>query len=54
MDGLKSHPWFASINWDVLQDKDAQPPFVPDVRSFFPRNTPLLLSVADPRRCQRN
>ena len=28
---VREHPWFASIDWDVLEQKDAQPPFVPDV-----------------------
>lgn len=31
MDGVRSHPWFSCINWELLEDKDAQPPFVPDV-----------------------
>ncbi|KAI5119649.1 hypothetical protein M0805_009010 [Coniferiporia weirii] len=30
--GIRNHPWFSCIDWEVLEDKDAQPPFVPDLR----------------------
>jgi len=29
---IHRHPWFASIDWDTLDAKEAQPPFVPDMR----------------------
>jgi serine/threonine kinase 32 len=28
---IQHHPWFSSIDWDTLNAKEAQPPFVPDV-----------------------
>ncbi|KAG6827975.1 hypothetical protein H0H92_009801 [Tricholoma furcatifolium] len=28
---IRAHPWFESINWDKLEDKECQPPFVPDM-----------------------
>jgi len=27
---LKKNAWFRTINWDTLEDKDFEPPFVPD------------------------
>lgn len=30
---VHQHPWFSSINWDSLKDKECQPPFVPDMNS---------------------
>ena len=30
---VKNHPWFSSLNWELIEAKDAQPPFVPDVSS---------------------
>ncbi|KAL5526355.1 hypothetical protein ACEPAF_8078 [Sanghuangporus sanghuang] len=32
IEGVRSHPWFSTLDWEVLEDKDAQPPFVPDMR----------------------
>jgi hypothetical protein len=33
---IQQHPWFISIDWQALEAKEAQPPFVPDVgRSDF-------------------
>ncbi|KIY67968.1 kinase-like protein [Cylindrobasidium torrendii FP15055 ss-10] len=32
IDDIKSHPWFASIDWAVLERKEAVPPFVPDMK----------------------
>ena len=29
---IRSHPWFAPIDWDALDSKESQPPFVPNVR----------------------
>lgn len=34
---VRQHPWFSSINWDSLQTKESQPPFVPDVGPAFIR-----------------
>ncbi|KZT07727.1 kinase-like protein [Laetiporus sulphureus 93-53] len=28
---VHDHPWFASIDWDCLEQKNIQPPFVPDI-----------------------
>jgi serine/threonine kinase 32 len=39
---LQQHPWFTSINWDALEAKESQPPFVPDVCYFFPSSIPYL------------
>lgn len=30
---VKEHPFFASIDWDALYNKEMQAPFVPSVRS---------------------
>ena len=33
-DGLKeirTHPWLSSFDWDKLENKQLQPPFIPDV-----------------------
>ncbi|TFK75141.1 kinase-like protein [Pluteus cervinus] len=29
---VKTHPWFSTINWDTLEAKESQPPFVPDMK----------------------
>lgn len=29
---LQTHPWFRNIDWDNLETKEAQPPFVPDLK----------------------
>ncbi|KAF8638954.1 hypothetical protein AX16_010428 [Volvariella volvacea WC 439] len=29
---IRDHPWFKSIDWDVLETKEATPPFVPDAK----------------------
>ncbi len=34
MEDIQQHPWFANIDWDALEEKSLEPPFVPDV-SFF-------------------
>jgi serine/threonine kinase 32 len=31
MTDIRRHPWFKSIDWDSLEAKEIQPPFVPDV-----------------------
>lgn len=36
LEALKRHPWFHEYDWDILERKEATPPFEPDVR-------PLLL-----------
>jgi len=41
IEDIKHHPWFAGIDWDALDTKECQPPFVPDVR----------LHIAPFRRC---
>lgn len=28
---LQAHPWFKTIDWDLLEAKQITPPFVPDV-----------------------
>jgi len=30
---IKKHPWFATINWDKLLNRDLTPPFIPAVKS---------------------
>ncbi|KJA22936.1 hypothetical protein HYPSUDRAFT_201752 [Hypholoma sublateritium FD-334 SS-4] len=29
---IRRHPWFAGIDWDGLESKESQPPFVPDMK----------------------
>ncbi|KAI0077858.1 kinase-like protein [Panus rudis PR-1116 ss-1] len=29
---IQNHPWFASLDWEALENKDIQPPFVPDMK----------------------
>ncbi|EIW57257.1 kinase-like protein [Trametes versicolor FP-101664 SS1] len=29
---VRNHPWMAGIDWDSLENKDVQPPFVPDMK----------------------
>jgi len=31
IEGIKSHPWFAGINWERLLRKEVEPPYVPHV-----------------------
>ncbi|KAL4448713.1 hypothetical protein ABPG74_012802 [Tetrahymena malaccensis] len=30
---IKDHPWFMSLDWDVLKNKKYKPPFVPDIKN---------------------
>jgi len=32
IEDIHHHPWFASLDWDNLDAKEAQPPFVPDMK----------------------
>ncbi|CAL1716893.1 unnamed protein product [Somion occarium] len=32
MDDIHDHPWFSSIDWDSLENKESQPHFVPDMK----------------------
>ncbi|TBU33457.1 kinase-like protein [Dichomitus squalens] len=32
IDDIRTHPWMASIDWDTLENKESQPPFVPDMK----------------------
>ncbi|EMD33910.1 hypothetical protein CERSUDRAFT_117440 [Gelatoporia subvermispora B] len=32
IDDIRTHPWFANMDWDALENKDTQPPFVPDMK----------------------
>ena len=41
---IREHPWFASIDWDVLEQKEAQPPFVPDVGLRHVYRLPVVLT----------
>lgn len=31
---IKSHPWFADINWSKLAKKEVPPPFKPDLKEW--------------------
>lgn len=31
IEDIRHHPWFSSIEWDTIENKESQPPFVPDV-----------------------
>lgn len=31
MESVKNHPWFAGIDWKIVDEKKMQAPFVPDV-----------------------
>ena len=44
MASIRAHPWFKAINWELLEDKDAQPPFVPDVSPTLCRRTSVSLT----------
>ena len=35
IDEIKDHPFFKSINWEKLYDKELKPPFVPNNRLFL-------------------
>lgn len=32
LEGFKRHPWFRDYDWEVIERKEATPPFEPDVR----------------------
>ena len=32
---FQEHPWFDELDWDRLQSKELDPPYVPDVRFRF-------------------
>ncbi|KAI0707121.1 kinase-like protein [Earliella scabrosa] len=32
IEDVRTHPWMKSIDWDALENKEAQPPFVPDMK----------------------
>ncbi|KAM5537198.1 hypothetical protein V8D89_009131 [Ganoderma adspersum] len=32
IDDIRNHPWMATLDWDTLENKEAQPPFVPDMK----------------------
>ncbi|CAM9317287.1 unnamed protein product [Phaeothamnion confervicola] len=44
-DGLMNHPYFAGLDWDRLQDKLVEPPFLPQVTP--PGETPSYLGYDD-------
>jgi len=55
---IQAHPWFSSLGWDKLENKQLQPPFIPDVcplrsSSSFQRlhhsNSSRRLCETDPR-----
>lgn len=33
---LQSHPWFDSMEWELLDTKEIVPAFIPDVSGFPP------------------
>jgi len=33
IEDIRRHPWFAAIDWENLQHKESQPPFVPDMKA---------------------
>jgi len=32
LEDIKRHPWFKDTDWDALENKEVEPPFVPDMR----------------------
>jgi hypothetical protein len=44
---FKAMPWFADIDWDLLETKGMQPPMVPDVSAHDPRPQCSNILVAD-------
>ncbi|KAF8150615.1 kinase-like domain-containing protein [Crassisporium funariophilum] len=32
VEDIKQHPWFSGIQWDAIETKELQPPFVPDMK----------------------
>jgi serine/threonine kinase 32 len=46
MQDIRKHPWFKGIDWDNLELKESQPPFVPDVSLFHHRFvTPIFMGL---------
>tara|TARA_B110001452_G_C15221996_1_gene423621 strand:+ start:354 stop:1889 length:1536 start_codon:yes stop_codon:yes gene_type:complete len=41
VNGVKDHPFFASINWEKLMAMELQPPFEPDFESTKPSRQPI-------------
>ena len=35
MQDIRAHPWFSSLDWDKLENKELPPPFIPDVCPFL-------------------
>ena len=50
LEEIRDHPWFSSIDWDKLENKQLQPPFVPDVRLL----TPWLFCILMPTDFDRS
>jgi serine/threonine kinase 32 len=46
IEDIHQHSWYASIDWSTLDTKEAQPPFVPNVRCSFHMETCLNLTTA--------
>lgn len=34
MASVRKHPWFARLDWEALEDKELQAPFIPDVSNY--------------------
>ena len=34
IEDIRRHPWFSCIEWDIIEKKELQPPFIPDVCFF--------------------
>jgi len=32
MDDVRGHPWFQDMDWEALEAKESQPPFIPDMK----------------------
>jgi hypothetical protein len=49
IEDIHRHPWFSDVDWDTLDNKEGEAPFVPDVRpiGMFPVMLLFLTAFTD-------